>query len=164
MLQFITSNQNFYYINVIQHVASRAFECFMLVLGPCLVSVVFVLISVELVAYFKYLLPLHASWEETPLLWCAHVAWTLNLLVNALFNYVSCVTTNPGTHDSPAYRRLMEEARAMGVLSSQDVEAEPRRRQPRRGEHAAQQQTRQEGQQTRPHPRVECQTVEKQEG
>ena len=51
MLQFITSNQNFYYINVIQHVASRVFECFMLVLGPCLVSVVFVLISVELVAY-----------------------------------------------------------------------------------------------------------------
>ena len=102
MLQFLHSNQNFYYINIAQHVASRLFECVMLLLGPCLVTVVFCLISVELFAYFKYLLPLHADRETTPIAWVVHVLWTINLLINSMFNYVSCVTTNPGTHDSPA--------------------------------------------------------------
>ena len=83
------SNQNFYYVNIAQHVASRCFECVMLMLGPCLVCVVFGLISVEVIAYFKYLLPLHADRHDSPLLWWCHTLWTVNLLVNSLFNYVS---------------------------------------------------------------------------
>ena len=36
--------------------------------------------------------------------------------INILFNYFYCVTTNPGTHDSEAFKRLVEQAVVAGDL------------------------------------------------
>jgi palmitoyltransferase len=41
----------------------------------------------------------------------------LSVQINMIFNYVSCVTTNPGSHDSPMYARLCREAHGMGTLA-----------------------------------------------
>ena len=38
---------------------------------------------------------------------------------NILFNYYCCSRTNPGTHDSPEYQRLVSEARAEGKINEE---------------------------------------------
>jgi palmitoyltransferase len=40
-----------------------------------------------------------------------------SMQINTVFNYVCCVTTNPGSHDSPLYHRLCREAKEMGTLA-----------------------------------------------
>lgn len=135
------------------------FDMFMLVLGPCLICVVFGIVTGELYVFFNYLLPMYAAFLRyvcttsfapdkqlsgglrglSPF-YVLNSAFALLLAVNVIFNYVMCVTTNPGTHDSPMYvpwrsgvaakathplglhthryRRLMEEAREAGYLGS----------------------------------------------
>ena len=53
--------QNFAIINAIQKIVMTMFDMFMLVLGPCLICVVFAIVTGELYVFFKYLLPMHTT-------------------------------------------------------------------------------------------------------
>lgn len=61
-----------------------------------------------------YVLPLKAT--HMGIMWWTHVSMALWLSFNILFNYYCCARTNPGTHDSPEYQKLIAEARAEGKI------------------------------------------------
>ena len=88
----------------------------MLAIGPVLICVVFGLVGTQARAVFRDVLPAVGVEARTPV-WCAHAALVGFLIVNGLFNYVKCVATNPGTHDSPVYKKLLAEARVMGHVN-----------------------------------------------
>jgi palmitoyltransferase len=83
-------------------------------LGPFLIVLATLLITFVVYTGFGILLPSKAaflSWQ-----WFGYVGTGLFLLFNILFNYFMCVTTNPGTHDCPAYLRLLDDARGAGKV------------------------------------------------
>jgi palmitoyltransferase len=68
-----------------------------------------------------YVLPLKAV--QLSVMWWAHVSMAMWLGFNILFNYYCCARTNPGTHDSPEYQRLVSEARADGKIHEEAAAA-----------------------------------------
>ena len=92
------------------------FDRFMLLLGPVLVLLASGLICCIIYIYYSYVLPYYSKtmWSFA---WMGNNCLGNFLLINMLFNYVSCVTTNPGSHDSSLYARLCKEAREMGTLA-----------------------------------------------
>ena len=98
----------------------------MLVLGPCLIATVITLVGCASVRrrsvhFSGPTVPLGETYwaltvlvpRATPLWstrWWAHAMWIIFLAFNGLFNYLSCVFTNPGTHVSHVYRVLVFEA------------------------------------------------------
>jgi len=112
---FLYNNENVKYLRLAQMVAGYAIDWFMLFLGPCLIVLVFSIVSCELYSFFTVLLPFHAEMWTVP--WLLNSAFACFLAVNILFNYVLCVCTNPGTHDSPVYLELLAQAKANGELN-----------------------------------------------
>ena len=70
----------------------------MLALGPCLIATVLLLVSWEIYWVLTVLVPRISPLGTAS--WWAHVAWIYFLSFNGLFNYFSCVLTDPGTHIS----------------------------------------------------------------
>jgi hypothetical protein len=60
--------------------------------------------------------------------WVLNAAFACFLAVNVCFNYVLCVITNPGTHDSTVYLELLAEAKANGDLNQHQVSPQHRLR------------------------------------
>ena len=71
----------------------------------------------ELYAFFTVLLPISAHYGT--LEWFLNACFACFLAFCTTFNYYMCVVTNPGTHDSEIYRRLLEEAQELGSLVGQ---------------------------------------------
>ncbi len=86
----------------------------MLLLGPVLVIVATGLISFCLYIGVTCVLPLYGS--PYGFIRLSSTIFTVFLGINILFNYFYCVTTNPGTHDSEAFKRLVEQAVVAGDL------------------------------------------------
>jgi len=104
----LLSNKNYYFVYLGQWLCILCFEWSMLVLGPCLIATVITLVGCETYWALTVLVP-----RATPLWstrWWAHAMWIIFLAFNGLFNYLSCVFTNPGTHVSHVYRVLVFEA------------------------------------------------------
>ena len=116
--ELLYSNRNYYFVHMCQRFCMVCFEWSMLVLGPCLILTVMALVSTETFWALFVLVPRFAA-PWTPR-WCAHALWIAFLCLNGLFNYFSCVLTNPGTHDSPVYRELVFAASEDGTLSRGD--------------------------------------------
>ena len=91
----------------------------MLALGPCLIATVLLLVSWEIYWILTVLVPRISPLGTAS--WWAHVAWIYFLSFNGLFNYFSCVLTDPGTHLSPLYRALVLVADVDGALAPSDV-------------------------------------------
>jgi len=91
----------------------------MLALGPCLIATVLILVSWEIYWVLTALVPRMSPWWTAN--WWAHVAWIYFLSFNGLFNYFSCVLTDPGTHVSPLYRALILKADVDDALAPGDV-------------------------------------------
>uniref|UniRef100_A0A7S2FY83 Palmitoyltransferase n=1 Tax=Octactis speculum TaxID=3111310 RepID=A0A7S2FY83_9STRA len=117
IIERLSSNQNFRYLIAMQKIVGMLFDAFMLVLGPCLITVVFGIVTGELYAFFTFLLPLHA--KTFSIWWILNAVFAVYLAFSSLFNYVMCVTTNAGTHDSKTYKLLMLEAREAGHILSE---------------------------------------------
>ena len=64
---------------------------------------------------FIYVLPLFAP-SRYGAAWWAHAGGFFYLAANFFFNYFAALTINPGTHDSPAFHRLVQAARAQVPL------------------------------------------------
>ena len=75
---------------------------------------------------FTTVLPLVAPSGSGPVRWWLHVGPCLFLFVGCIFNYVSAALVDPGTPASAAYRRLVLEGHAAGVLSTASVETPSR--------------------------------------
>ena len=114
----LSSNRNYYFIHMCQRFAVMCFEWSMLILGPCLIVTVIALVSCETYWALNVLVPRFA--ERWSARWWAHALWIAFLCFNGLFNYFSCVLTNPGTHDSTVYRDLVRAASVDGTLSAGD--------------------------------------------
>eukprot|EP00941_MAST-03F_sp_MAST-3F-sp1_P004014 g4014.t1 len=100
--------------------AALILDWIIFIAGPCLISLATGLIAFVVYTGFGTLLPAKAaflSWQ-----WCAYVFTGIFLVVNIIFNYFMCVTTNPGTHDSPAYLRLVDDARGCGKILNRHEE------------------------------------------
>lgn len=52
--------------------------------------------------------------------WWLHVGGFGYLAANFFYNYFSCLCTNPGTHDSPAFHRLVQAGRLQGLVPAKD--------------------------------------------
>eukprot|EP00501_MAST-03F_sp_TOSAG23-6_P001767 GSMAST32.ASY1.ANO1.1844.1 assembled CDS len=90
-------------------------EWVILLSGPLLITLASGLISFVCYIGFGSLLPQKAeflSWQ-----WWMYVGTGLFLLANIAFNYLMCAITNPGTHDSPEYQKLLAEAQKDGKLT-----------------------------------------------
>ena len=109
-------NAAFGYVRFFQEIFSYFLDVFLLFLGPCLICVVFAIVLGELYAFFNFLLPLQT--DHIGVTWTMHAIFAIFLAVNTYFNYIKCVTTNPGTHDSEVYKRLLAEAKAAGQLDT----------------------------------------------
>eukprot|EP00632_Arachnochrysis_sp_CCMP2950_P008047 CAMPEP_0185716358 /NCGR_PEP_ID=MMETSP1164-20130828/42597_1 /TAXON_ID=1104430 /ORGANISM="Chrysoreinhardia sp, Strain CCMP2950" /LENGTH=441 /DNA_ID=CAMNT_0028383973 /DNA_START=91 /DNA_END=1416 /DNA_ORIENTATION=- len=92
----------------------------MLALGPLLIVTVFVLVSSETYWALKYLVPAFAPCCGPR--WGLHAAWIAFLLFNGMFNYLSCVLTDPGTHTSEVYADLVYEASQRGDIAPSEWE------------------------------------------
>jgi hypothetical protein len=90
------------------------FDWFMYLLGPALICLATSIVCWVVYAGLYYVLPLKATYMS--FMWFVHVGMALWLGFNILFNYFCCARTNPGTHDSPDYARLVEEARRAGKI------------------------------------------------
>jgi len=101
-----------------QFVCMTCFEWCMWLLGPILIIVVIILVSTESYWVLKYMvLPCYG------ISWFIHAAIVTFLLINGMFNYFMCVTTNPGTHCSDIYADLVYEASQDGWLDKTDWES-----------------------------------------
>lgn len=108
----------------LQEASTIAMDTFLLVLGPCLICVVVGIIAVELYWFFTFLLPVHAVWLSPS--WIIQSIFAIFLAVSVAFNYALCVLTNPGTHDSPVYKRLVDDAHSAGLLGDRETPVRPR--------------------------------------
>jgi len=115
LLYIMCSNKNYYFVYLFQRLCILCFEWSMLVLGPCLIVTVIMLVSCETYWALAVLVP-----RATPLWstrWWTHATWIVFLAFNGLFNYFSCVFTNPGTHMSHVFSVLVFEASESGTLA-----------------------------------------------
>jgi len=101
-------------VGVLFTVFGKVVDCVVMILGPCLICLATGLISYVCYLGFGTLLPLRAD-AFTPL-WFFYGIVGIFLLLNILFNYFMCVTTNPGTPGSAVYEKLVDDARANGQL------------------------------------------------
>jgi len=109
------SNENYRYVEAISKVIGLAIDVFLLILGPILICVVASIVLGELYAFFVVLLPIHCSpWSVA---WSFNACFALFLGINISWNYIMCVSTNPGTHDSDIYQQLLHDATESGDLN-----------------------------------------------
>ena len=66
------------------------------VTGPCYVLLANVLISAVVYVFYTVLLPLRHPITTSPLTGALHASVGVILVINILFNYFSCIFTNPG--------------------------------------------------------------------
>jgi hypothetical protein len=89
--------------------------------GYAIVAVAVATIGYCIVLGFIFVLPVRAP-ERYGLEWWLHFGGFTFLAGNFFFNYFSCLCTDPGTHGSAAFERLIGAARARDLLS---VDAPP---------------------------------------
>eukprot|EP00939_MAST-03C_sp_MAST-3C-sp1_P000983 g983.t1 len=95
-------------------VMSRLMSYAVMCLGPFLICLAMGLIGYISYVGFGTLLPIKA--DPFTLSWFFYVFVGMYLIVNVIFNYFMCVTTNPGTPTSAVYKKLVDEAREKGLL------------------------------------------------
>lgn len=74
----------------------RAVDLTLRVTGPCYVLLANVLISAVVYVFYTVLLPLRHPITTSPLTGALHASVGVILVINILFNYFSCIFTNPG--------------------------------------------------------------------
>lgn len=119
MMDMIFSNRNYAIMRRFQLACLTCFEWCMLLLGPILIVTVMALVGSEFYWAFEHILPLFV---QSNFQWTVHAVWICYLAFNVLFNYFSCVTTNPGTQSSPIYKELVFEACSQGKISQLELE------------------------------------------
>ncbi len=92
----LTSNQNFAIIFWFQRICAISAKLGMQIISPMMLAIGFILIFAVVYVYFRHLLYKIAS---NNIMRIAHVAFGVYILVNILFNYITCVRTPPGTPD-----------------------------------------------------------------
>ena len=107
----------------IGNLISLVFHLAMYILGPALVCTAIGLIGTVTYNGLTIVLPLKAP--PGSMQWCILGAIGVFIPFNIVFNYFSCVSTNPGSHDHPVYKRLLEDARDQGRVTGDHVEGGP---------------------------------------
>ena len=90
------------------------FDWFMFLLGPALTCLATSIVCWVGYAGLYYVLPLKAA--HMSVMWWLHVGMAFWLVFNILFNYYNCARTDPGSHTSPDYARLVDDARRAGKI------------------------------------------------